>query len=119
MDFPKGGSGAMVDALARGVTKCAQPDAGGAIPPSSFRATGPTVVPSLQPPSEGYIAIVHPRFPQVSFLLLYRSIPQRLPRYPGNTVSVSTPVEEVLVEDGRAVGVRLKNGKIVAFARMN
>jgi len=54
MDFPKGGSGAMVDALARGVTK-----------------------------------------------------------YPGNTVSVSTPVEEVLVEDGRAVGVRLKNGKIV------
>ena len=55
MDFPKGGSGAIADALARGVTKHA-----------------------------------------------------------GNSVRVSTPVEEIVVEDGRAVGVRLKGGKTIA-----
>ena len=55
MDFPKGGSGAIADALARGVTK-----------------------------------------------------------HRGSSVRVSTPVEEVVVEDGRAVGVRLKSGKTIA-----
>jgi len=54
MDFPKGGSGAMADALARGVTKHA-----------------------------------------------------------GCTLRTSTSVEEVLIEEGRAVGVRLKGGKAV------
>jgi len=54
MDFPKGGSGAIAAALARGVTK-----------------------------------------------------------RPGCAVRTSTSVEEVLVEDGRAVGVRLKGGGIV------
>jgi len=54
MDFPKGGSGAMAEALARGVTK-----------------------------------------------------------HPGCSVRTGASVEEVLVENGRAVGVRLKNGKTV------
>ena len=55
MDFPKGGSGAMMDALARGVTK-----------------------------------------------------------HPGCSVEVSSEAEEILIEDGRATGVRLKkSGKIL------
>ena len=55
MDFPKGGSGALMGALARGVTK-----------------------------------------------------------RPGCSLDISTAVEEVIVEDGRAVGVRLaKSGKII------
>ena len=54
MDFPKGGSGAIADALARGVTKHA-----------------------------------------------------------GSSVTTSASVEEVLVEDGRAVGVRLKGGRTI------
>jgi len=54
MDFPRGGSGAIAAALARGVTKM-----------------------------------------------------------PGCSVSVSSPVEEILVEGGRAAGVRLKSGKLV------
>lgn len=54
MDFPKGGSGAMADALSRGVTK-----------------------------------------------------------HPGCSVHTSTSVEEIVVENGRAVGVLLRNGKTV------
>jgi len=55
MDFPKGGSGAIIEALARAVTK-----------------------------------------------------------REGCTVRTSTPVEEILVEEGRATGVRLKGGKVIA-----
>lgn len=54
MDFPKGGSGAIADALARGVTKHA-----------------------------------------------------------GCSVHVSSPVREILIEGGRAAGVKLANGKVV------
>ena len=52
-------------------------------------------------------------FPKGGSAELIGALERGLTKHAGSSVLTSTPVEEVLVEDGRAVGVRVKGGKVV------
>lgn len=52
-------------------------------------------------------------FPKGGTGSLARTLAHGVTKHPGCSVNTSTPVEEIVVENDRAVGVRLKSGKIL------
>jgi phytoene dehydrogenase-like protein len=52
-------------------------------------------------------------FPKGGSAELIGALERGVTKHAGSSVLTSTPVEEVLVEDGRAVGVRVKGGKTI------